>query len=371
MPGPVRAAPNMQFSPGFAAKVIVDKFLAHLPLNRQAKLFGQQGLRISRDRLTALVLNVWLEVEPLVERIREHNRAQSHQGCDESPVRVVVDGEKEQRTLWCLISKLAITYTITQHRNKQTAREIVGTTAGVLTSDRLAIYRRLFEGKADSGCTSHFRRYAWYALDTAPDLAMPMIEMIGELYDVEDEARELSVEGRTALRAKKSAPTLDRLHAWMLAASPPPRTPIEKAIKYGLSHWPALTYFLQDGAVEIDNNECERRLRLPKLGWLNWKQPQSELGIEAVAGFYTIVSTCELHGVNPRRYLTDVITRLARGWPASRLDELLPWNWQDSTAIHGPPAPKHRAAIHTAAEIIELSRVRARVKSARATAAAN
>lgn len=371
MPGPVRAVPNMTFSPAFAARVIVDKFFGHLPLNRQAALFAQQGLKLSRDRLIMLVLGCWLEVEALVARIREINRAQTHQGCDESPVRVVVDGEKEQRFLWCLTSKVAVTYQITPKRNKATAREVVGSLVGVLTSDRLAIYRKLFEGKAESGCLSHLRRYFWYALDTAPAEAMPVIELIGELYDVEAEAKnkKLGPEARKALRAEKSEPILTRLAEQLKATSPPERTPLAKAVNYATKHWRALTYYMTDGAVEIDNNECERRLRLPKLGWANWKQPQSELGIEAVAGFYTIISTCALHGVNPRRYLADVLTKLAKGWPARRLDELLPWNWQDENAVYGPPAPDRRTLVHAAAEIIELVRVRARIKAASKKAA--
>ena len=372
MPGPVRAVPNMVFSPAFAARVIVDKFFGHLPLNRQAVLLGQQGMKISRDRLITLVLGCWLEVEALVARIRAVNRAQSHQGCDESPVRVVVDGEKEQRYIWCLTSKQAVTYQITPQRNKATAREVVGTEAGVLTTDRLAIYRKLFEGKAESGCLSHLRRYFWYALDTAPEEAMAVIELIGELYDVEAEAknRGLGPEERQALREEKSTSILARLEGQLRATAAPPRTPIAKAVNYATAHWRALTFYMIDGAVEIDNNECERRLRLPKLGWTNWKQPQSEIGIEAVAGFYTIISTCALHGINPRRYLTDVLTKLATGWPASRLDELLPWNWQDENVVYGPPAPHRRNIVHAAAEIIELARVRARVKAARNKAAA-
>jgi len=57
-----------------------------------------------------------------------------------------------------------------------------------------------------------------------------------------------------------------------------------------------------------------------------------ELGIEAIAGFYTNFSTCALHGINPRRHLTDVLTKLGTGWPASRLDELLPWNGETTTS---------------------------------------
>lgn len=367
MPGPVRAVPNTNFSPAFAARVIVDKFFAHLPLNRQAAIFAQQGLKISRDRLIMLVLGCWLEVEALVARIREVNRSQTHQGCDESPVRVVIDGEKEQRFIWCVTSKQAVTYQITPKRNKATARDVIGGGIGALTSDRLAIYRMLFEGKDESGCMSHLRRYFWYALDTAPDEAMPVIELIGKLYEVEAEAKNLQLgpEERKALRVQKSAPILEQLDEYLKATSPPERTPLAKAVGYATKHWPALTYFMTDGAVEIDNNECERRLRLPKLGWANWKQPQSELGIEAVAGFYTIISTCALHGVNPRRYLADVLTKLAKGWPASRLDELLPWNWQDEKAVYGPPAPHRRTHFPTAGEVIELARVRARVKAAK------
>jgi transposase len=362
MPGPDRGLPNTLFSPRFVAQVIVDKFRWHLPLSRQAAQYADQGLLIHRDRLINLVLLAWLALEPLVRKVREANQEQSYQSCDESPVRLVVAGEVERRYLWVLVTKLAVSYLITPLRNKATAREVVGSTPGTLTTDRLAIYRKLFEGKADSGCLAHMRRYFWYALDAFPDEGLAALELVGELYDVEDEAKTLGTDAaaRLALRSAKSAPLMAKIHALVSGMDPPPRSALGKAKSYTLDHWAALSHFLGDGEVEIDNNVCERKLRVPKLGWKNWLQPQSEVGADAVAGFYTLIATCELHGRHPPRYLADVLSKVARGWPASRLGELLPWNWQDPANVYGPHPARRLDGQRTAAEVIELAKLHRR-----------
>lgn len=364
MPPPVRGVPQTIFSPRFVAQVIIDKFVAHLPCNRQAKLFAMQGLKIHRNRLIGLILRSWLQLEPLVDRIRELSRMEPYQSCDESPVRVIAKEGKQTRYLWCLVSSLAVTFTMTEQRNKETAKSIIGPKDGALTSDRLSIYRKLFEGKAESGCMAHCRRRFWFALPTAGDEAMPIIETIAELYEIERQAKDLQLEAkeRQALRQKKSAPILDRLKAMVSALDPPPRSRLGEAKTYTLNHWDALTYFIKDGMVEIDNNHTEARLRVPKLGWKNWLAPQSEIGCDAVAGHYTLLATLDLYGIDPSAYLSDVLGKLSRGHPSSRLDELLPWNWQiPETSGESRPSTK-RTEHHKGADIINLSHVRRRLR---------
>ena len=50
------------------------------------------------------------------------------------------------------------------------------------------------------------------------------------------------------------------------------------------------------------------------------------------AAVASLVETCKLNGVDPRRYFTDLLTRLVNGWPQSRLDELMPWHWASANA---------------------------------------
>jgi hypothetical protein len=49
---------------------------------------------------------------------------------------------------------------------------------------------------------------------------------------------------------------------------------------------------------------------------------------ERAAALLTVIETCKLNGVEPEAYIADVIERIAGDWPASRWDELMPWNWR-------------------------------------------
>ena len=242
------AATNQVDAQADGEESIAEEVLQNSSLIQSASGSARSARPQNQDRLITLVIGCWLAVEAIVKRMREVNRMQTHQECDESPVRVVVNGEKAQRFLWCLTSALVVTYEITPKRNKDTARAVVGSTAGVLNSDRLAIYRKLFDGKAESGCMSHLRRYFWYALDTAPEESMPVIELIGELYEVEAEAKNkrLYAEQRQTLRADRSLSILNRLNAYLQATASKPRTPLAKALIYANNHWPALIFYLSD-----------------------------------------------------------------------------------------------------------------------------
>jgi len=96
----------------------------------------------------------------------------------------------------------------------------------------------------------------------------------------------------------------------------------------GLERWAALTRFLGDGRLEIDNNIAERALRSVAIGRKNWLFAGSKTGGERAATLYTIIETAKLNGIDPQAYIADVAEKIARDWSASRWDELMPWNWR-------------------------------------------
>ncbi len=106
------------------------------------------------------------------------------------------------------------------------------------------------------------------------------------------------------------------------------KQPAEAAIVYGAKWWVALTRFLNDGRLEIDNNIAERWQRGIAVGRLNWLFAGSRIGGERAAAICTVIETCKLDGVDPQAYIADVIAKIAADWPAVRSDELMPWNWQ-------------------------------------------
>lgn len=106
-----------------------------------------------------------------------------------------------------------------------------------------------------------------------------------------------------------------------------PGAEMAKACRYGIKLWPALTRFLDDGRLEIDNGVAERALRGIAVGRRNWLFAGSQAGGERAAAIYTVIETAKANGVDPQAYITDVMAKLAAGWPAARWDELMPWNW--------------------------------------------
>jgi transposase len=76
----------------------------------------------------------------------------------------------------------------------------------------------------------------------------------------------------------------------------------------------------------IHNNASERALRVVALGRKNFLFVGHLEGGQNLAALYSLVATCEAHGVNPQAYLADVLMRV-QDLPASRIDELLPHRW--------------------------------------------
>jgi transposase len=103
--------------------------------------------------------------------------------------------------------------------------------------------------------------------------------------------------------------------------------PVAKAMDYMLTRWPAFARFLDDGRICLTNNTAERALRGIALGRRNWTFCGSDRGGERAAAIYTLINTAKLNDTDPQAWLTDVLARI-NDQPASRLHELLPWNWR-------------------------------------------
>ena len=99
-----------------------------------------------------------------------------------------------------------------------------------------------------------------------------------------------------------------------------------------LKRWIAFTRFLEDGRICLTNNAAERALRGIAIGRKAWLFAGSDRGGGRAAAKYTLIVTAKLNGLNPRAWLSDVLRRIA-DHPASRLDELLPWNCKEQAAI--------------------------------------
>ncbi len=100
-----------------------------------------------------------------------------------------------------------------------------------------------------------------------------------------------------------------------------------KAMDYMLERWPSFTRFIDDGRICLSNNAAERALRGIAIGRRNWTFAGSDRGGQRAAAVYTLIETAQLNDVDPRAWLEDVLRRI-NDHTASRIEELLPWNWK-------------------------------------------
>jgi hypothetical protein len=176
--------------------------------------------------------------------------------------------------------------------------------------------------------------------DTDCRVAYPL-KLIARLYRIEHlgDARAISPEDRTALRAERCPEVLEKLHRWVpqTASSEPPATELAKTAAYLANHWRALTRFVEEGRVSLDNNLCEQQLRDVALGRKNYLFAGSHDAARRTAALYSLTRTCTQRGVPVYEYFADVLPKLAEGKTGKRLDELLPHRWRPPDPV--PKAP--------------------------------
>ncbi|CAI2796724.1 IS66 family transposase [Pseudomonas fluorescens group sp.] len=322
---------------GLLAHIMVAKFADHLPLYRQEKIFGRAGLPIARSTLAQWVGQTGVQLQPLVEAMREAVLAQRVVHADETPVQMLAPGEKKTHRayVWAYCTTpfsalKAVVYDFSPSRAGEHARNFLGTWNGKLVCDGFAGYKAGFEGGiTEIGCMAHARR-KFFDLHVAnkSQLAEQALHSIGGLYEVERKAKEMSDEDRWRLRQEMAIPIAEKLHEWMLAKRElvPEGSATAKALDYSLKRWVALTRYLNDGAVPIDNNRVENTIRPWALGRSNWLFAGSLRSGKRAAAIMSLIQSARMNGHDPFAYLKDVLTRLPTQ-RASAIDQLLPHQW--------------------------------------------
>ncbi|ESR01265.1 transposase IS66 [Stutzerimonas chloritidismutans AW-1] len=322
---------------GLLAHVMVAKYADHLPLYRQEKIFGRAGLPIARSTLAQWVGQTGVQLQPLVDALREAVLAQGVIHADETPVQMLAPGEKKTHRayVWAYCTTpfadlKAVVYDFSPSRAGEHARNFLGSWGGKLVCDDFAGYKASFEqGITEIGCMAHARR-KFFDLHVAnkSQLAEQALHSIAGLYEIERQARDLSAEDRWRIRQGKTSPILNALHKWMLAQRDlvPDGSATAKALDYSLKRWKALTRYLDDGAVPIDNNRVENQIRPWALGRSNWLFAGSLRSGKRAAAIMSLIQSARLNGHDPYAYLRDVLMRLPTQ-RASEIGQLLPHQW--------------------------------------------
>jgi hypothetical protein len=214
-----------------------------------------------------------------------------------------------------------------------------------LQADAFGGYDGIYAGEAgghvvEVACWAHVRRKFFDAQASDVAGSTQAIAYIRLLNDVEDEAKNALPAERARIRQERAAPILVQFRGWLLSqqATVLPKSPMGQAITYALNQWAALTVYLLDGELDIDNNAAENAVRRIALGRKNWLFCGSDNGGRTAAILFSLIATCQRHDVNAFDYLTDVLTRIAET-PISRLPELLPDRWKAAQTANAVATP--------------------------------
>jgi transposase len=315
--------------PGLLAEVIINKFEYHLPLYRQEKMFRQQfGVELSRKTMGCWVEQAAELLKPVYRAIREDLRAGSYLQADETPIRYLdpdIKGKSQQGYLWVYSRPGGdVLFEWRVSRSREGPEEFLKDFRGKLQTDGYSVYESLAKARGDLtlvGCWAHARRGFHEAL-AETKLAAWFVRQIGQLYAVEKELREQKAgpQLRAATRAWQSQPVLDRLHRAMelIRTKTLPQGLLGQAIDYALKRWDALSRFVEDGSLEIDNNLIENSIRPSALGKRNWMFIGHPEAGDRSAVIYTLLGSCRRQGINPVHYLKDLFTRL----PAAKITQI-------------------------------------------------
>ena len=346
-PLPGHPIPRCKVDISVLVMLLIDKFLYHLPVWRQQKRFVQYGITLSYSTLSYFTNRVCDILEPLWHLLLKEVVNSRHLHLDESCYKVLDDTKKKGKKshlgwMWAMLSPVqrVACFTYQEGRGKKDIADILSGYRGYLLTDGYGVYSQYGKqtGIIHQQCLVHVRRYFTQALDYDANRAGYALDhFFKPLYAIEAECKALKLDYDqiTEKRQTESVPVLLAMRRWLEYQAPGTiaGTPLHKAITYALSRFDSLIIYTTDGMLEIDNNLLEAQIRPIALGRHNHMFAGSHQAGKRAATIYSLLATCRLQGINPVKWLDDVLRR-SPDHPKDRYLELLPQNWTEGTTMN-------------------------------------
>jgi transposase len=306
-PAPSRPIDRGLAGPGLLAHVLVSKYADHQPLYRQSEIYAREGVDLDRSTLAGWVGATSELLAPLVEAVRDHVMSASKLHADDTPVPVLAPGNGRTKTgrLWTYVrddrpsgdtTAPAVWFAFSPDRKGENPRQHLKLYRGALQADAYAGFQHLYERGTivEVACWAHARRkfHEIHIAHPSPTTT-EAIERVAALYAIEAEIRGSTPEIRKTVRQARAKPLLDSMCTWFEAtlAKLSRKSDTGAAIRYALSRWRALTRYVDDGQLEIDNNAAERALRVVALGRKNYLVAGSNAGGDRAAAIYSLLGS--------------------------------------------------------------------------------
>ena len=349
-PRPASLVEGNRYDTSVAAEIITGKYAYHMPTYREQDYFAGSGWLPGRSTLLNIMSSAAYVLEPLYLHYADHVRSSPVVPTDETTVMLLLPPEipaaqagnaKSQRIhevlsaaraankshvlarMWAyrsLDAEGANVFDFQVSRHRDGPQEFLQNYTGTLLGDCYGGFESIALASGSrivrAACNTHARRKVVEAREYQPLEAAQLLAWYRQLYDIEDRARGQSAEEVLALRCELSVPIMACMRAWLdsdAARAVLPKSPLGQAVGYIKNQWDALTVFLGDGRVPIDNNETEQLMKQIATGRKNWLFIGSvEAGYRA-AILMTIVSTAHRYHLDIWRYVKDVLDRLLGG----------------------------------------------------------
>ena len=334
--GPPEVLPQRSADASLLAQVVVSKYADHTPLTRLAGIYARSGAEMAVSTLADWVAAVAERVAPIVDVLEQRVQRAYVIGTDATGLKVLDPSSAahiQKGTIWCYVGDgTDVVYKYAPTGEGETGPwTFLHGRDGYVQADAASVFDRVYNGKAghavEIGCWAHARRKFVDLQDTDCRVAYPL-QLMARLYRIEHlaDARALSPPERALLRHERSRPVLETLQRALAIPLPnePPSSAFAKATRYVLNQWTALTRFLDDGRLRLDNNCTERQLRSVAVGRRNYLFAGSHEAARRTAVLYSLMRTCAQHHVPPLPYFTDVLRQLHDHVPAA---DLLPDRW--------------------------------------------
>jgi len=316
-PAPVKLKAGARYSVEFAVEVAAAKYLDHMPLNRQCRQMGREGLIVDTQTLWDQIESLACHLQPTYEALKTRVLQSDLVHADETTWRYLTKGNTKKWWAWSVSAGDAVYYRIADSRSSEAAGHLLNGYRGIVMADGYSAYGALARGQPGFRlvhCWAHVRRKFVEIADNYPAECSGILDLIGQLYAVErlvpavspgstEDQKAESLRLRAQLRNERSRDLVSRIRSWALDQHPLPESGLGKAIAYMMQMWKGLTAFVDDPRVPLDNNAAERALRDLVLGRKNHYGSHSKRGTEVAALFYSLVESALASGVEPKSFL--------------------------------------------------------------------
>ncbi len=356
-PVPAQIIPKGIATPSLLAQIFIAKFLDAMPFYRQTKLFARLGVDIPRHTMSGWAMAVAKALALFIELFREEIRSGPVVNMDETTLQVLKEPGRSNTSLsylWLFRGgnpeRPTVAFVYDSSRAGSVPQKYLGDFKGYIQTDGYSGYQAIGEsnGVIHVGCMAHIRRKFMDVQKANPKKVMhgtakEILDLIGLLYKVEHNIKELSPEEKVQKRRELAVPILGSIRAILdeRVDQVPPKSPLGQAMSYARNQWSRAVRYVDCGLLTPDNNAAENAIRPVALGRKNWLFAGAPKGAEASALLFSLVETAKANEIEPRAYLQFLFERFPTAQTTEDIRALMPQH-VDRSLLPNLPKPKPR-----------------------------